>query len=153
MDTKQTTAIELKRLSRWLDSSIRLPGGMRIGWDGVIGLLPGVGDLAGLAISSYIIFSAAKLGASKLAILRMVLNVVLEAAIGTIPIAGDLFDMAFKANNRNMALLDRHTQDPRKVTTQSRWWLLGWLTILFAIFVFVVWLVVRMLAGLLAWLF
>lgn len=97
----------LRRLAHTLDSSITLPGGYRIGLDGLIGLIPGVGDLAGSALSTYIVVEAARLGVSRLVLVRMMLNVMLETAVGVIPIIGDLFDFAWKANNRNIALLEQ----------------------------------------------
>lgn len=96
----------LRALSRVLDSAIPLPGGFRIGLDGIIGLIPGVGDAAGASLSAYVVVQAARLGASPLTLLRMMLNVLVETVIGAIPILGDIFDFAWKANNRNVALLE-----------------------------------------------
>lgn len=93
-------------LSRLLDSAIPLPGGYRIGLDGIIGLVPGFGDIAGSLASSYIIIESARLGASTATLLRMVVNVLLESVIGLIPLLGDLFDFAWKANVKNMVLLE-----------------------------------------------
>ncbi|MCC6909816.1 MAG: DUF4112 domain-containing protein [Phycisphaerales bacterium] len=98
----------LSRLARLLDSSIRLPGGYRIGLDGLIGLIPGIGDIIAAAISSYIILEGLALRASPGVILRMSANVLIELLVGSIPILGDLFDFAFKANERNVRLLKRH---------------------------------------------
>lgn len=98
----------LRRLSHWLDAVIRLPGGFRIGLDGLIGLIPGVGDAAGAVIASYIIGQAARLGVPTSVLLRMIGNVLLEALIGVIPFLGDLFDFVWKANLRNVELLERH---------------------------------------------
>lgn len=98
----------IKRLAWFLDSSIRLPGGFRIGAESIIGLIPGVGDVIGALASSYIIVEAAKLGVTKGTLVKMIKNVLLEAIVGTIPIMGDIFDMAFKANMRNYKLLESH---------------------------------------------
>ena len=103
----------LRSLSRLLDSSIPLPGGFRIGLDGLIGLIPGFGDLAGGVASSYIIIEAARLGATTSTLLRMVFNVLLETLIGLIPFVGDLFDFIWKANEKNMALLEKHLDSPQ----------------------------------------
>ena len=103
-----------------MDESVRLPGGYRIGWDGIIGLIPGVGDFAGLLISLYIVNSARSAGASIATLARMLLNVALEAVIGIIPIVGDVFDFMFKANTRNMSLLKRHLTTPTDVETESQ---------------------------------
>lgn len=129
-DTPKPIPRNIERLSYWLDNSIRLPFGYRIGWDGIIGLIPGIGDLAGLALSLYIIAEAAKLDVGKRNLLRMFGNVGLETVIGAIPIIGDLFDFGFKANTRNLALIKSHIERPAKTARQSTFWLL--VTILFA---------------------
>ncbi|WP_445399564.1 DUF4112 domain-containing protein [Zobellella sp. An-6] len=98
----------LKRLAWLLDSSIRLPGGFRIGLDGLIGLVPGVGDLVAAGLSAYIIAEAARMKLPAGVLARMGLNVLLELLIGAIPLFGDLFDFAFKANQRNVRLMDAH---------------------------------------------
>jgi hypothetical protein len=97
----------LHRLARTLDSSIRLPGGYRIGLDGIIGLVPVAGDSIGAALSSYIVIRAAQLGASIPTLISMMFNILIETLVGGIPLLGDLFDFAFKSNERNMALLER----------------------------------------------
>jgi hypothetical protein len=102
----------LRRIAWLLDSSIRLPGGYRIGVDGLVGLVPGIGDAAGALFSSYLVVEAARLGASKALLLRMSFNVLLETLVGTIPFAGDLFDFVYKANMRNLRLLEGHARDP-----------------------------------------
>ena len=94
------------RLARLMDSSIRLPGGFRIGVDGLIGLVPVVGDLAAAGASAYIVAQAARAGVPASVLARMVLNVALDAVIGAIPVLGDVFDFAFKANLRNARLMD-----------------------------------------------
>lgn len=112
-------ARRLARTARLLDSSIRLPGGYRIGWDGIIGLVPGVGDLAGLALSGWILFGAARLGVSRATLARMAMNVGVEALVGTVPVVGDLFDFAFKANERNVRLAQRWLADPAATRRRS----------------------------------
>lgn len=102
----------LRRLAWLLDNSIPLPGGYRIGLDGLIGLVPGIGDAAGALVSSYLVVEAGRLGASRALLLRMAFNVLLETVVGAIPFAGDLFDFAFKANQRNLRLLEQHARDP-----------------------------------------
>lgn len=97
---------KLDRLSTILDARYRLPGtSIRFGWDFLLGLIPGVGDVATLAPSVYLIYKANALGARKRTIGRMAVNTGLDFTVGAIPIVGDLFDLAFKANNRNFALL------------------------------------------------
>lgn len=97
-------------MSRLLDDSIRLPGGYRVGLDGVIGLVPALGDAAGALISGYLILESARLGAPRTLLARMAGNVALELLVGTVPLVGDIFDFAFKANRRNYRLLERHLE-------------------------------------------
>jgi hypothetical protein len=110
-----------ERLARLLDSQFRLPGTrMRFGIEGILGLVPGVGDAAGLALSSMVIVQAVHLGARGATVARMVLNVAVDAVVGSIPLLGSVFDFAFKANNRNVALLQRHGLDPDRTRAESR---------------------------------
>ncbi|MBY0311582.1 MAG: DUF4112 domain-containing protein [Phycisphaerales bacterium] len=103
----RATRIErLRKLAVLMDSSIRIPGlKFRIGLDPLIGLLPGVGDLITTSISAYIIYQGYKLGADRVTILKMIGNALIDGLLGEIPIAGDIFDFAFKANLRNLRLL------------------------------------------------
>ncbi len=87
-----------------MDNSIPLPGGFRIGLDPLLGLMPGIGDLVGSLISAGIVLQAHRVGLPKPTLLRMVANVGIDAAVGSIPFAGDLFDFAFKANTKNLQL-------------------------------------------------
>lgn len=89
-----------------LDNSIYIPLiNYRIGLDAVIGLIPGLGDVAGLILSSFIVVQALRLRVPRTVLLRMIMNIVMEAIIGLIPVLGDLFDATFKANVRNVRLL------------------------------------------------
>lgn len=97
----------LNRLAWLLDSSIRVPGtDFRIGLDALLGLVPGGGDAAGVLLSGYIVLEAARMGVPGRTLFLMVLNVAVEALVGAIPLAGDLFDAAWKANQRNVSLLN-----------------------------------------------
>ncbi|MBT8144136.1 MAG: DUF4112 domain-containing protein [Gammaproteobacteria bacterium] len=99
----------LARLARFMDSAFRIPIiGKRIGWDAILGLVPGVGDLAAAGISLYILAAAWQLGVPKSALARMLANIGFETVIGSVPVLGDVFDMAFKANERNVALIEKH---------------------------------------------
>ncbi len=98
----------IHRLARLMDSSVRLPGGFRIGVDGLIGLVPVVGDLAASGASFYIVAQAARAGVPTFTLVRMVLNVAVDAIVGAIPLLGDVFDVAFKANLRNVRLMDAY---------------------------------------------
>lgn len=96
----------LDSLERWLDSGFRVPGtGYRFGLDGVIGLLPFVGDLTTTGMSVVFVADAYKIGASKRVIAKMIGNVGLDFAVGLIPVVGDLADFAFKSNTKNLRLL------------------------------------------------
>ena len=115
MNSAQTTLSEsrarsplspLDKLSWILDAAFAIPGTRwRIGVDALLGLIPGVGDTVGAALSTYIIYAAACLGAPKRTLLKMVGNVMVETVIGVIPIVGDIFDIAWRANMRNVELL------------------------------------------------
>lgn len=100
----------MQKLAHLLDSSIRLPGGYRIGMDGIVGLVPVLGEAVGASLSYYIIFQASKLGASTLTLSRMMLNVLVETVVGVVPVVGDIFDFAWKANERNMKILNRQLE-------------------------------------------
>ncbi|HEX2076652.1 MAG TPA: DUF4112 domain-containing protein, partial [Longimicrobium sp.] len=112
--TPQDRALRrLDALGYLLDNSIRVPGtGFRFGADALIGLVPGLGDAAGSLMSAYIVVQAARLGAPPSSLVRMLLNVGIEALVGAIPFAGDLFDAVFKANLRNLELLHRELERP-----------------------------------------
>jgi hypothetical protein len=115
------TRLQRLRSMAWLlDDSIPLPGGFRIGADAIIGLVPGIGDAIGALISVYILNEARALGAPRSVLLRMSGNVLIETVIGAIPFAGDLFDAGFKANMRNIALLERYHLDPVGSRRSSR---------------------------------
>lgn len=100
----------LRRL-RWLawvlDGSIPV-GPWRIGIDPLLGLIPGVGDWLGAVASGYIVYEAARLGVPRAVLLRMIGNILVETIVGIVPVLGDAFDFAWKANLRNLDLIDRH---------------------------------------------
>jgi hypothetical protein len=105
------TLNRIRKLSRLMDTAIRIPGiGFRIGLDPIIGLIPGAGDLVSTAFSAYIIFLAARFQLPTPILYRMVFNIGLEAVAGSVPLIGDLFDAFYKSNIRNLALLEQHLQ-------------------------------------------
>ncbi|WP_341905327.1 DUF4112 domain-containing protein [Sandarakinorhabdus limnophila] len=95
-------------LEHLLEGLIKLPLiGRRVGLDAIIGLAPGVGEAATAALGLYLIWEARNLGASRGTLLRMLANVGVDTAIGSVPIAGDLFDVFFRSNSRNLKLVKR----------------------------------------------
>jgi hypothetical protein len=95
----------LERMAHVFDSSVRVPLiGSRVGLDGLVGLIPGIGDAAGGAMSAWMIAEAARGGARKRVLAKMTLNAAIDSVLGVIPVLGDLFDFAFKANGRNARL-------------------------------------------------
>ena len=104
----------LRVIAKLMDSQFRIPGtGVKFGLDALIGLIPGAGDFATFLISGYMVTVMANNGASGFVLARMVLNIVIDSLIGSIPILGDIFDVAFKANQRNMALMQQHYVENR----------------------------------------
>jgi hypothetical protein len=93
----------IEKLAWVMDRSIPI-GRWRIGLDGIIGLVPGLGDLIGAAISAMIVVAGVRAGLPRSAIARMVANIAIEAVVGVVPLLGDLFDMAWKANTRNVEI-------------------------------------------------
>ncbi len=110
----------LDMLSHLLDDFIRIPGtSIRFGLDGIIALVPGVGDLVQGAASSVIILAAWARGVPKVVLGRMVANVGIEVVVGLVPVLGDMFDIAWKANRRNYALLTGSLEEPQTQTRRS----------------------------------
>lgn len=101
-------------LSKLMDSQFRIPGtNFRFGLDPLLGLIPGAGDLSTFGISAFLIWMMAKNGASGFVLARMVLNVLIDTIVGAIPLLGDLFDFAFKANLKNLRLMREHYVEGR----------------------------------------
>ncbi|WP_230534352.1 DUF4112 domain-containing protein [Microvirga roseola] len=102
-------------LARLMDSAFFIPGLNRhVGLDSIIGLVPGIGDAISAALSSYIIWEARQLGLPRWKIARMIGNVAIDTAIGAIPVAGDIFDIYFKANMRNLRIVHDHLGTPKR---------------------------------------
>ena len=103
---RERIVARLRWLAAFLDDAIEIPGlKARVGWDAIIGLIPGVGDVASMGLSLYIVYEAKRLGTPRHVLAMMVANVAIDAAVGSIPALGDVFDMAFKANRRNLRLM------------------------------------------------
>src|SRR6476620_5568238 len=100
---------DLERLAHWLDTIFEIPGiRLKFGIDALLGLLPGVGDTASALASVYILQAASKYGVPRITLARMTLNIGIDLVAGAIPIVGDLFDVYWKANRKNVELLRRH---------------------------------------------
>jgi hypothetical protein len=111
----------LRVITLLFDQAFTLPGTrFRFGLDALFGLVPGLGDLVGAVVAVFAIQVARKLGAPPAIQLRMLGNIALDALVGTVPILGDLFDFAFKAQTRNLALLDRWIATPHKTARRTR---------------------------------
>lgn len=109
------------RLAGLLDRAFRVPGTQwRFGVDALIGLAPGIGDFLGAIFGAYGVLVAQQMGAPLSLQARMLANVLVDATVGAIPLAGDLFDFAFKPHLRNLALLDRWRHDPARTIRRTR---------------------------------
>jgi hypothetical protein len=139
------TAIDhLAVLSHLLDRAFRVPGtNWRFGFDSIIGLIPGLGDIMGSLVGAYSLWIARQLGAPAPVLGRMVMNLALDGVIGLVPIAGDLFDFAFKAHSRNHALLSEWLQTPHRAR-RSSWIVLALCAlVLFALLGGAVWMLIQ----------
>jgi len=106
--TEQSVA-RLEALARLMDSAFLIPGtNIRMGMDGILGLVPVAGDLISALVSSYLIWEARRLGVSRWVLGRMMANTALDTLVGAVPLVGDAFDVVFRANIKNMALLRKH---------------------------------------------
>lgn len=102
-------------VARLMDSAFIIPGlNRRVGFDAVLGLVPGVGDALSAVLASYIIWEARQLGLPRWKIARMVANVAVDTALGAIPLAGDVFDVFFKSNERNLRIIHEHLGTPKR---------------------------------------
>jgi hypothetical protein len=107
--SQQARLTRIRWLSYLLDEQFGIPGTRyRFGLDGLLGLLPGVGDIIGTLLSVYVLFEARQIGVPRTTMLRMVANIALDTVVGAIPVLGDVFDVAWKANKKNAALLSAY---------------------------------------------
>ena len=146
VQVKHPAAKNLNRLAKLMDAQFRIPGtDIRFGLDGVLGLIPGAGDLSTFAVSGYMLWIMANNGASGYVLARMTINILIDALFGSIPILGDIFDIAFKANMRNVRLMQEHYEEGRH--RGSAWKIIvPVLIILFLIIVLIIWGTYKLLA-------
>jgi hypothetical protein len=142
----------LNALAKLMDAQFRIPGtDIRFGVDGVIGLIPGVGDFVSFLISSYLVSVAVNKGASGFVLARMVFNIVLDALVGAVPVLGDIFDVAFKANQRNMKLLQQHYTEGRHKGSAKKV-IIPVVVVILAVLAGLVWLTYKMIVWMFSYL-
>ena len=150
--TQLTPLSRSQALSRVLDDLIRVPGTKwRVGLDPLLGLLPGLGDWVTWAASMNLLISAGQLHASPWLLLRMFGNLAVDAVVGAVPFLGDAFDMGFKANARNLKLLEAHVADPTRTRAASRWLVGGVLVGTTAMVAASAWMAIWVLRTVLGW--
>jgi hypothetical protein len=122
----------LRTITQLFDQAFAIPGTKwRFGLDALFGLVPGLGDIAGALVAVYAMRVARSLNVPPVVQLHMLSNIALDAVIGMVPILGDIFDFAFKAQTRNLTLLDAYVTTPHKAARRSRrgMWLIGLATL------------------------
>ncbi|MFK7933382.1 MAG: DUF4112 domain-containing protein [Saprospiraceae bacterium] len=136
----------IDNLSNLMDAKFRIPGtNLRFGGDFIMGLVPGAGDLASFGVSGVLIFAMARHGVSSIVIARMLGNVFLDTVVGSIPIIGNIFDLTYKANTRNVNLLKKHYQEGKYQGSVIPI-LIGVVIALIAMFFLLIWLVWQVVA-------
>ncbi|MBD8507936.1 DUF4112 domain-containing protein [Hoyosella sp. G463] len=145
---------QIRRFSKLMDSRFRIPGTKQtFGIDPILGLVPGGGDAVSMVISAGIVIQAARFGARGPTLVLMLLNLAIDAIVGTIPILGTVFDVFFKANNRNVALLDRHVTDPDLTRAQIRRRVILSITVIVIFTIMLLLTIAAITAWLIAWIF
>ncbi|MBL7542325.1 MAG: DUF4112 domain-containing protein [Bdellovibrionaceae bacterium] len=129
------TPNDIRYIADLLDTKFKLPNGWRFGWDGILGFIPGVGNLITDIFSIYILVRAAMSGCSLSVVSRMGINVLIDNIVDKIPLLGFLFDFIWKANTKNVELMDRYFANPDQVQKQSRRTLIICFIFIFLVFV------------------
>ena len=130
----------LRDLARLMDEAIRIPGtNIRVGLDALLGLVPGGGDVAGGVLSALIMLQAARAGAPTPILARMLGNVVIDTVVGSIPLLGDLFDVAWRANSKNVRLFESWRERPSDTRRASKFAVAGFLAALVLLVILAVW--------------
>jgi hypothetical protein len=139
-----------RTLAQVLDVRFRVPGTpFRFGWDAIIGLIPGAGDAVGGLLGAYGLYAAFKVGAPAAILVRMFLNLAIDVVGGTVPLVGDLFDIGWRGNLRNLSLLERWLERPHQTRRRSMGLLLALLLTILALAAAVAWLALRLVRRLL----
>ncbi len=121
-ESQIATVHRLRKLSHFLDNAIPIPGTpYRIGLDPILGLFPAGGDIAAALLSGYIIYSAAQIGLPRETLVRMVTNILIDVFAGMVPLLGDLIDVTWKANVKNVELLESHLNVPQESKKADGW--------------------------------
>ena len=136
--------VRIQRVTHLLDELVPIPGtNQRVGLDPVIGLIPIVGDVTAAAVGGWVILEAARFGVPRWALGRMVVNLVVDLAIGLIPFLGDLFDIVSRSNSANLGIFRRHALDPDATTTGHKAFFAGLVVLLIGLIWLTVWLAAR----------
>lgn len=147
-DAHRSRALSEVRTLAWLlDNSIPVPGtgGRRFGIDALIGLVPVIGDLVSGGLGLFVVWRGSRFGLPRIVVARMLTNTALDVVVGAIPLAGDAFDLWFKANTRNLDLIRRHLERP-DTSTRGDWMALGAMAaIVLAAVVLIGWLIVSII--------
>lgn len=131
--------VRLKLLSKRLDNNFIIPGTKyKIGLDPIIGAVPVIGDLIGALLSTYIMYSGIKMGVSRSIVAQMATNIALDFAIGWIPIIGDIFDIIWKANQRNVKLIEESIVVEEKESATANYMIIAGLVIILIVTIFVI---------------
>ena len=142
----------LRTLVRVLDDAIVIPGtNFRFGLDAVLGLIPGLGDVSGGIMSGMVILAAQRAGAPRSIIARMVANAAIDMIVGTVPLLGDLFDASWKANRKNLNLLDNYLERPVETKKASAAFVFGALLLVLLLVAGSILLAVMLMRALLNW--
>lgn len=116
----EAAVARVEAVAHFMDDLFVIPGtNVRVGLDAMIGIVPVIGDLVSQAISSYIIWEARRLGVSRFTMSRMIANSAIDTVVGIVPFVGDAFDVAFRANRKNLALLKGHLEKQGHIRRES----------------------------------
>lgn len=142
---------EVEALAWLLDNSIPVPGtGRRFGIDALIGFVPGIGDAVSGAMGLVVVWRGSRMGLPRVVVARMLLNTLLDVAVGMIPILGDAFDLWFKASTRNLNLMRRHLERPDTSTRDDWLVVMGLIGAVVGVIVLFGWLVISVISAVLA---